>query len=38
MLGLSHVMKKHPTLPHCYTLNIKDKKMVNTFWKARGRS
>ena len=28
-------LKKHPTLPRCYTLNAKDKKMVNDFWKAR---
>ena len=31
-------LKKHPTLPRCYTLNAKDKKMVNDFWKARARS
>ena len=30
-------LKKHPTLPRCYTLNAKDKKMVNEFWKARVR-
>ena len=30
-------LKKHPTLPRCYTLNAKDKKMVNDFWKARVR-
>ena len=28
-------LKKHLTLPRCYTLNAKDKKMVNDFWKAR---
>ena len=28
-------MKKHPTLPFCYTINAKDKKMVNDFVKAR---
>ena len=31
-------LKKHPTLPRCYTLNAKDKKMVNDFWKARACS
>ena len=28
-------LSKHPTLPRCYILNAKDKKMVNDFWKAR---
>ena len=28
-------LKKHPTLPFCYTINAKDKKMVNDFVKAR---
>ena len=30
-------LKKHLTLPRCYTLNAKDKKMVNDFWKVRAR-
>ena len=31
-------LKKHPTLPRCYNLNAKDKKMVNNFWRARGHT